>query len=655
VLILIIALLLPFPILRFFLTRNVLETGQGRHILYPAAQSIPILIILGWVTASAGASQRVSEATNKPAPSSTLHLFIWPLLLLIWSIFQFIYMATTYPDPLPVQTTTFNPATIPQPLKQNFGDDIQFLGYDFIPDPEQAIINLTLYWQSLNPVDENYRTQVQLLDSEGQPHFTWLSHPLNGRYPTRAWDKGDVFRDELPLPLAAVPPNNYSIQIDLLREAEDTSLTAEPVQIIQFNLPARQPIADASTLENIDYRLWVEDAPVRQRQTLALSWMDNDQTAQVAAGKPSLDWFLVGPDDIPRSPAAISDATAMFIVGADWPSGDYRLQLHRTGFEESHQTESLLTVANEARLFSLPEGVEASLIPVEASFANSEGQPQIKLLGYILPTRRVEAGGGLPLTLYWQSLEPVLGDYIVFDVLLAENQQAYGGYDRLPREYYSTILWAEGEVVEDGFAVPVSPAAPPGIYYLHVGLYSLATGSPVSLAIIENGQVTDVTSVDIGPIKVGGPPPDVVVSNPAPQVTLQQSFGHQITLLGYDLSNSDGQPLQNATLNTQNLKLTLYWRADAIPEANYTTFLHLRNSANENAAQKDRPPANGRYPTSLWDVGEIIVDELTLSLADLPAGEYTPVLGLYDFTTDIRLPIEGIPANELHLGRVIVP
>jgi len=45
---LIVGLLFPFPILRYFLTFNILETGQGRHILYPAAQSIPILLMLGW-------------------------------------------------------------------------------------------------------------------------------------------------------------------------------------------------------------------------------------------------------------------------------------------------------------------------------------------------------------------------------------------------------------------------------------------------------------------------------------------------------------------------------------------------------------------------------------------------------------------------------
>jgi 4-amino-4-deoxy-L-arabinose transferase-like glycosyltransferase len=53
---LIVALLIPFPLLRFFLTHNVLETGQGRHILYPAAQAIPIMPPQSWATSVSGSS-----------------------------------------------------------------------------------------------------------------------------------------------------------------------------------------------------------------------------------------------------------------------------------------------------------------------------------------------------------------------------------------------------------------------------------------------------------------------------------------------------------------------------------------------------------------------------------------------------------------------
>jgi hypothetical protein len=623
---LIVALLLPFPLLRFYLTHNVLETGQGRHILYPAAQAIPILLMLGW--AAFWSRRRIVRAT--------LMVALWPLLLLLWSVALLLYMQAAYPDPLPVRTTTFDPATIPQPLSREFGDRIQFLGYDFQPDPDLAIINLTLYWRALEPLDQNYRTRVQLVDPEGQPRFTWLSHPLNGLYPTRTWDPGDVIRDTLPLPLAAVPPDRYDILIDLLPEAGEMPLNEEPFQIIQFSLPTRQPIPGASTLAGVDYRLWVDPAtPARQRQTLPLSWSAQEMVA----------WTLVGPDDLLRSPVSSGRATAMFIVGADWPSGDYRLQLELES-GKTHQTEPLLTVTNEARLFDLSTETIPGYAPVEAVFGTPEGRPQIKLLGYTLSTRRVEPGGSLPLTLYWQSLAPALVDAVTFAVLLDAGQQPHGSIDRYPSGYYSPLLWAEGEIVTDEFVLPVQPDAPPGVYHLHVGQYRLVDGQPESLPLLAENGPADQTAVIIGPLKVGGPPPDVVTTAAEPHIRLDQPFGDQVTLLGYDLIT------ENSAGNTQTLTLIFYWRAEADLSRNYTTFVHLRDSAGQTVTQKDSPPASGRYPTGLWETGEIIVDEVTLSLAELPPGQYRPVVGLYEFSTGARLTVPGVPANELALDPI---
>ncbi len=647
----IVILLFPFPILRFFLTRNILETGQGRHILYPAAQAIPILLVLGWSTLlgqvwrskTEDTSSHVTWATgvhalrqfgypvNLQSPSS---IFLPSLLLLLWSLFQLGYMISTYPAPLPVRTTTFNEASISQPLKHDFGEAIQLLGYDFAPEASQAIINLTLYWKARRPVDENFRTQVQLLDSAGRPHFTWLSHPLNGRYPTRAWDKGDVIRDTLPLPLAAVPADAYNLQLTLLHEAEDTPLTPEPFQFIFIPLGKQQPIAGASTLAGqFEYRLWLNQQPVRARQTLALSWT---YISSPTNQSPKPTWTLVGPDDIPRLPAAAGDATVIFIVGTDWPGGPYRLNLSTsTG---SYQTEPLLTLAAEVRRFSLPSTqTEPGYRPVEANFAQ-----QVKLLGYVLPTRRAEPGGSLPLTLYWQSLAPVQGDYLTFATLLDSEQQPYSQVDRYPAGFYSPMLWAENEVVSDPFNVPVKATAPPGVYFLHVGQYQLVNGQPQSLKLVQAGQMSDASAVVIGPLKVAGPPPGVTSQNPAPQVKLNLTLGNQVTLLGYDLKQEPNY----------QLLITLYWRAETTPSVDYTTFLHLRDANNRTVAQQDGPPAAGRYPTSLWEAGEIIVDQMTLPLAGVAPGRYTPVVGLYDAQTGVRLVVPGTPANEVALSPI---
>jgi hypothetical protein len=244
-------------------------------------------------------------------------------------------------------------------------------------------------------------------------------------------------------------------------------------------------------------------------------------------------------------------------------------------------------------------------------------------------------------------------DYQQFDNLLDQNQQRWGGYDRRAKDGYSTVLWAPGEVITDRFGVPVAPDAPPGIYTIDLGWYRKSGQDAISLPIYVDGQPTDQSSVRLGPIKVGGPPPNVVTSTITPTVELNQPFGENIILLGYDV-REDNRHFVDGPTASENLTFTFYWLASNQPVTDYTTFLHLRNDANETIAQKDQPPTGGQYPTSLWDTGEIIVDEIQLPVSDVSSGRYIPVVGLYDFSTGQRLPVPGNPANELHLESVVL-
>jgi hypothetical protein len=305
-------------------------------------------------------------------------------------------------------------------------------------------------------------------------------------------------------------------------------------------------------------------------------------------------------------------------------------------------------VAERRRNFAAPHISH----PLEINF---EGK--IKLLGYDLPSPRARAGDGLPITLYWQGLEWLGEEFVIFNRLLDNQQVAWGGYDRLARENYSTLLWAPGEIIVDGFAVPIAPDAPDGVYMLNIGWYRKVDGQAKSLAILnpETGKTTEATSVTIGPVKVGGPPPGFTVGQAEPQTELQVIFGEQIKLIGFDLLRSEEADQQPSTSSLPacsspisasqpcSLNLTFYWQAVAPPETNYTVFVHLRNSAGEVVTQKDKPPLEGIYPTRLWDTGEIIKDELTLSPERLEPGRYQLVVGIYDFITGMRLPVEGSP------------
>ena len=141
-------------------------------------------------------------------------------------------------------------------------------------------------------------------------------------------------------------------------------------------------------------------------------------------------------------------------------------------------------------------------VPVQANFTD-----QVHLLGYKLPQKQVRAGEAFPVTLYWQAPpdKSPQANFIQFNNVLDSNGTLFGGYDRRPLEYYSTLLWAPGEVVVDGYAVPVDPDAPPGEYYLDVGFYLTVGESAVNLPLMVDGEMTDVTSVSIGPIEVLAP------------------------------------------------------------------------------------------------------------------------------------------------------
>jgi hypothetical protein len=325
------------------------------------------------------------------------------------------------------------------------------------------------------------------------------------------------------------------------------------------------------------------------------------------------------------------------MVGPDWPSGTYRLEL------DGQDTGLRLQIDNLERSFTPP----AISHPVQANFAN-----QLELLGYDLPQRRANAGEGFPLVLYWRGLTQMREDYTIFVQLLDAYQQRRGGYDRLPRETYNTYLWIPSEVVDDGFAVPVNPDALDGVYTIRVGLYQRKNNQAVPLPLVQNGQLAAETSVVIGPVKVGGPPPDVTLGQISPQTEMSVVLGEQIKLLGFDLANGESTNDESSPrlFASSPFTLTLYWQAIAPPATDYTVFVHLRDDAEQTVTQADGPPAAGRYPTSLWDTGEIIPAEFTMTLPpNLPPGTYQLAVGLYDPLTGARLPVPDVPDNSLIL------
>lgn len=80
---------------------------------------------------------------------------------------------------------------------------------------------------------------------------------------------------------------------------------------------------------------------------------------------------------------------------------------------------------------------------------------------------------------------------------------------------------------------------------------------------------------------------------------------------------------------SEALIVTLRWQSAGSLNADYKFFLHLEGAADALPAQVDDEPQHGAYPTSLWQPGDVIEDPVTLSVANVPPGDYTLTFGMY--------------------------
>jgi hypothetical protein len=86
----------------------------------------------------------------------------------------------------------------------------------------------------------------------------------------------------------------------------------------------------------------------------------------------------------------------------------------------------------------------------------------------------------------------------------------------------------------------------------------------------------------------------------------------------------------------------------------YVVFVHLYDPDSEEiAVQSDTRPLNGTYPTNAWQAGEVISDEIVLSLREVPPGTYGLAVGMYEVNSRDRAPIVRT-ANTVSGGRLIL-
>jgi len=245
----------------------------------------------------------------------------------------------------------------------------------------------------------------------------------------------------------------------------------------------------------------------------------------------------------------------------------------------------------------------------------------------------------MAVKLSWSAARPVAANYGISlrlfdgDGQLRVSRDTQPGYGFLP-----TSLWRPGELVTDQYVLALPEDLPPGDgYHLEVLLYPVATLEPVGHA-----RVGDFTLPLETPFEAHQPPR--TFSLPSLPHPLGVDFGGEVRLAGYDLEQGDDA-----------LRLTLWWQALRAPQADYTVFVHLFDSATEAlVAQSDAQPRGGMAPTSWWAAGEVVSETVTLPLEGVPQGTYQLAVGLYDQALT-RLQAIGSDEQRLPDDRVILP
>lgn len=106
---------------------------------------------------------------------------------------------------------------IEHPVEATLGGKVRLLGYSiesgFRPGDN---IHLTLFWQSLKEMDQDYTVFTHLIDAKQNIWGQEDNPPVDGFYPTTRWEKGEIVRDQYDLIISPdARPRDYWLEVGM--------------------------------------------------------------------------------------------------------------------------------------------------------------------------------------------------------------------------------------------------------------------------------------------------------------------------------------------------------------------------------------------------------------------------------------------------------
>jgi hypothetical protein len=398
----------------------------------------------------------------------------------------------------------------------NFGNRLRLLGYTQNKDRQ-----VVLFWEALQPLDEDYQVSLILRDPAGQSWGQWDGRPGAYLYPTDRWRVGQVVFGRYDLvPLPGTPPGDYGLEVGIYTEKDPIGLDVlDPAGApqgkramlggVRLSVPAVTPdeievphsgrIQVGDSLDLIGWDLDRVEAQPGDRLLLTLIWSvesqpQGDYRVRVLVTDEAGQTLDAGT----FPPTNVWHPTNVWLPGQAWRGQmTIRMPIHAQP-GEARLSVQLVDVGGEA-LGPAAELTRVEILPTTRVFTPPQPQAfrqtdfgdQILLLGADLAPNPTAPGANLRVILYWQALAEMDIPYTVFVHLLGVDGQVVAGDDGMPVSgTRPTTGWVPGEFITDTHEVSVPLELPPGEYVIEVGLYDAGAPSMPRLPVLgEEGQV----------------------------------------------------------------------------------------------------------------------------------------------------------------------
>ena len=249
--------------------------------------------------------------------------------------------------------------------------------------------------------------------------------------------------------------------------------------------------------------------------------------------------------------------------------------------------------------------------------------------------------GDYTFTLDWSVMRPVSHEYGGFMQILSSDWDVIAGVDsHILRWLYPTIAWRKGEMVSQSFTLFIDQPLRPGAYRLVAGSWYINSGKLPAESFV--GQATG-SIASIAWLKV---PQEQELTVPANAVPIDTVFAEEFQLQFVSAEHAD----------ENGLLINLYWKALASrPPIDATVFVHAVDENGSMVAQSDKRPHDGRYPTFIWDEGELVATSHRLELPHVEGIQL--IAGMYTQPDYVRLPArsggERLPDDVAKLGELV--